>query len=158
MKKALLFLDEHIEKIFISIMMGYFVVACLLQILFRFIIQKPASWTEETARYAFIWMTFVGSSLGAKLLGHIRVDMLETSLGGRAKTILGIFSQTIFLIFAVVMTVVGIQMCMALVQRPQLSPALKIPMQYVYAAMPVGMGMMSMRIVRGLMSAFKGGK
>jgi TRAP-type C4-dicarboxylate transport system permease small subunit len=84
--------------------------------------------------------------------------MLETSLGGRAKTILGIFSQAVFLIFAVTMTVVGVQMCMALVRRPQLSPALKIPMQYVYAAMPVGMGMMSMRIARNLVAALKGGK
>jgi TRAP-type C4-dicarboxylate transport system permease small subunit len=158
MKKTLLFLDEHIEKVFISIMMGYFVVACLLQVLFRFVIQKPASWTEETARYAFIWMTFVGSSLGAKMAGHIRVDMLETSVGGRAKTVLSIFGQIVFLIFALVMTVVGVQMCMALVQRPQLSPALKIPMQYVYAAMPVGMGMMTVRIARNLVAAFRGGK
>ncbi|MDR0525728.1 MAG: TRAP transporter small permease [Spirochaetaceae bacterium] len=150
MKKIFRFLDDHLEEIFISLMMGYFVTVTILQIVFRFVLKMPASWTEETAKYAFIWMTFIGSSLGAKIQSHIRVDMLETSVSGIFKLALNLFSQIVFLLFAVIMTKIGVDMCVSLISRPQLSPALKIPMQYVYAALPIGMGLMTIRIVRNL--------
>jgi TRAP-type C4-dicarboxylate transport system permease small subunit len=150
MKKIIRFLDEHLEEIFISLAMGYFVTVTILQIIFRFVLKIPASWTEETAKYAFIWMTFVGSSLGAKIQSHIRVDMLENSLKGTLRLIVNWLNQLIFLAFAVIMTVVGIGMCISLLSRPQLSPALKIPMQWIYAALPVGMGLMCIRIVLNL--------
>ncbi|MDR0685367.1 MAG: TRAP transporter small permease [Spirochaetaceae bacterium] len=160
MKKIIGFLDAHFEEIFISLAMGYFVTVTILQIIFRFILKIPASWTEETAKYAFIWMTFVGSSLGAKIQSHIRVDMFENSLKGKVRLIVNFINQFIFLIFAVIMTVVGVGMCVSLLSRPQLSPALKIPMQWIYAALPVGMGLMSIRIIFNLFTQIKtlGGK
>lgn len=155
MKKFIRFLYNHFEEIFISVAMGYFVAVTILQIIFRFILKMPASWTEETAKYAFIWMTFVGSSIGAKIQSHIRVDMFENSLKGKFKLIINCINQFIFLVFAVIMTVVGIGMCISLVSRPQLSPALKIPMQWIYAALPVGMGLMSIRILVNLFFQIK---
>ncbi|GHT80917.1 permease [Spirochaetia bacterium] len=156
MKKILAFLDEHVEEIFISVMMAYFVTATVLQVIFRFVLKMPASWTEETAKYAFIWMTFIGSSLGAKNLAHIRVDMLENNLKGPSRLALNLFCQIAFLFFAVVLTVVGINMLISLSSKPQLSPALKIPMQWIYAALPVGMGLASMRIIRNLIKQISG--
>ncbi|MDR2398216.1 MAG: TRAP transporter small permease [Spirochaetaceae bacterium] len=155
MKKIIRFLDEHLEEIFISLAMGYFVTVTILQILFRFVLKMPASWTEETAKYAFIWMTFVGSSLGAKIHGHIRVDMFENALRGRTRLLVNWLNQLIFLVFSVIMTVVGIRMCVSLLSRPQLSPALKIPMQWIYAALPVGMGLMVVRIALNLVFQIK---
>jgi TRAP-type C4-dicarboxylate transport system permease small subunit len=157
MGKIIRFLDDHLEEIFISLAMGYFVTVTVLQIIFRFVLKIPASWTEETAKYAFIWMTFVGSSLGAKIQSHIRVDMLENSLKGFPRLVLNWLNQFIFLAFAVIMTVVGIGMCVSLLSRPQLSPALKIPMQWIYAALPVGMGLMCVRISINLVRQIKAG-
>jgi TRAP-type C4-dicarboxylate transport system permease small subunit len=152
MKRALKFLDEHLEEYFVCLLMGYFVTVTVLQVVFRFFLRIPAAWTEETARYSFIWMTFIGSSLVAKLKTHIRVDMLESSLQGKAKLGLNLFSQVVFLLFGVICTIVGIRMCVSLITRPQLSPVLKIPMQYIYMSFPIGMGLMSMRITRGLIA------
>lgn len=144
-----MFLDENIEKIIISCCMGYFVIATVLQVIFRFVLQSPLAWTEETAKYTFIWMTFIGSSLAAKNQSHIRVDMLENSLHGVPKQIVYWSCQALFLVFSLTMTVVGIGMINTLNAKPQVSPALKMPMQYLYAALPVGMGMCSFRIIQG---------
>ena len=156
MKKIFKFLDDHLEEIFISVMMGYFVSVTILQIICRFILKIPAAWTEETARYAFIWMTFVGCSLGGKIQSHIRVDLLEISTTGKLKTALNLFSQFVFLFFGILLTKVGIDVCINLLSRPQVSPALKIPMQYIYAALPIGMGMMSIRCIRNLVVKIRG--
>jgi TRAP-type C4-dicarboxylate transport system permease small subunit len=156
MKRALKFLDGHLEEYFVCLLMGYFVTVTVLQVVFRFFLKIPAAWTEETARYSFIWMTFLGSSLVAKLKTHIRVDMLESSLNDKGKLGLNLFSQVVFLFFGVVCTIIGIRMCVSLITRPQLSPVLKIPMQYIYMSFPVGMGLMSMRILRGLIAQIIG--
>ncbi|MDR1247749.1 MAG: TRAP transporter small permease [Treponema sp.] len=156
MKKVLKFLDDHLEEYFVCLLMGYFVTVTVLQVVFRFFLKIPAAWTEETARYSFIWMTFLGSSLVAKLKTHIRVDILESNLTGKTRLGMNLFSQVVFLLFGVICTIIGIRMCASLVTRPQLSPVLKIPMQYIYASFPIGMGLMSMRIVRGLIAQIIG--
>ena len=149
MKKALTFLDENLEKIIITICMGYLVLVTVLQVLFRFVLKAPLAWTEETARYSFIWMTFVGASLASKNASHIRVDMLENALHGVPKQVIYWGCQLIFLSFTLTMTVVGIGMIQTLNAKPQVSPAMKMPMQYLYAALPVGMGLCSFRILQG---------
>ena len=155
MKKILKFLDDHFEKIAVSVCMGYFVTVTVLQVIFRFVLKMPAAWTEETARYSFIWMTFLGAPLAVKTRSHIRVDMLEQSFHGAPKAILYWICQAIFLAFTIIMTAVGSEIVMALQNNPQFSPALKLPMQCVYAALPVGMGLCSFRIIQSVYLALR---
>ena len=37
--------------------------ACVAQVFFRFVLNNSLSWTEELARYCFIWMHMIGASL-----------------------------------------------------------------------------------------------
>ena len=148
MKKALHFLDDNLEAIFISICMGYFVVVTILQVIFRFVLKIPAAWTEETARYAFIWMSYIGSAYATKKSTHIRVDVLDNYVGKTGKEVLWWVSQSLFLLFAIIITKTGIEMLVSLGSKPQTSPALKIPMQWVYACLPVGMGLTIVRLIQ----------
>ena len=158
MKKVLHFLDDHLEEIFISACMGYFVVVTVLQVVFRFVLHKPAAWTEETARYAFIWMTYVGSAYATKKMTHIRVDVLDTVAGPVGKEILWWVSQLFFLVFSVIITIIGVQMLQSLQTKPQTSPALKIPMQWIYACLPVGMGLTVLRVLQNFVLRIRGYK
>ena len=38
------------------------IVACVAQVFFRFILNNSLSWSEELARYCFIWMHMLGAS------------------------------------------------------------------------------------------------
>ena len=38
------------------------------------VFRRPLAWVEESATYAFIWMVFVGASLGLKLNRHIIIE------------------------------------------------------------------------------------
>jgi len=156
MKKILSFLDDNLEAIFISIMMGYFVIVTILQVVFRFVLKIPAAWTEETARYAFIWMTYVGSAYATKKSTHIRVDVLDNYVGKSGKEILWWISQLLFFVFASVVTKIGIEMLISLQTKPQTSPALKIPMQWIYACLPVGMGLTIIRLIQNFVIRIRG--
>ena len=42
----------------------YIVGAIAVQVFTRYALGRPIAWVEESATYAFIWMSFVGASVG----------------------------------------------------------------------------------------------
>ena len=80
-------------------MMAYFVFATVFQVLARFVLKISAPWTEESARYVFIWMTFIGAAYGAKKKQHIRIDILESMAAGNWKKAFHAISTVLFLYF-----------------------------------------------------------
>lgn len=143
-------LDKNFEEALITLFMMWFTFACIWQVISRFVLKSPAAWTEETAKYSFIWMTFIGAAVASKKNLHMRVDILEHLVKGRSKFILGIICKVIFTVFTVVTVIVGIGVCRSLILQPQSSPVLGMPMVLVYAALPVGMGLTSLRQIQNI--------
>jgi TRAP-type C4-dicarboxylate transport system permease small subunit len=107
------------------------------QILARFVLQEPSTWTEVLTRTLVIWSVFLG--LGAALRGGalLSVDLLYRTL---AKTrYLGVLH---FMITASTMTfllvVVWYGWDVVYRVRFQNLAGLEIPISYAYAAIPVG--------------------
>lgn len=150
LKSILHWFNHRLEGTLIVIMMGYFVFATISQVLARFVFQVSAPWTEESARYVFIWMTFIGASYAAQKSSHIRIDILETSIGGQVGKSIKLLSMILFLCFVLTLSKVGIDICLGLLENPQTSSVLRIPMVYVYAALPVGMLLTSFRLLQNL--------
>lgn len=154
MKKAIYYLDKYFEEVVLSCIMAYFVFATALQVVARFVLKTSMPWTEETARYALIWMTFLGSAFAAKRGTHIRVDILESLMKKNGHYMRAV-AFLIFFAFTVMMTIAGIKICMALAITPQYSTILKIPMMDVYLALPVGMGLTAFRIIQKMWRDFR---
>ena len=76
--KVLKFLDEHMEKILCVIFLALMSIIIVLQVFFRYVLNNSLSWSEELARYLFIWMIYIGISLGVKMDKHICVDAVYT--------------------------------------------------------------------------------
>ena len=60
------------------------------------------------------------------------------------------------MIFALIITKIGVDMLVSLGKKPQTSPALKIPMQWVYACLPIGLGLTALRLVQNFLLRIKG--
>ena len=102
MKKVLSLLDNYFEEAILTCMMAYFVFATATQVIARYVLQVSVPWAEETARYVFIWMTFLGASYAAKKGIHIRVDLLESALG-KYGFLAKHLSSIVFMVFLIVM-------------------------------------------------------
>ena len=57
------------------------VVAITLQVFTRYALGRPIAWVEESATYAFIWMTFVGAS--AMIIKSMARPNTEIRITGR---------------------------------------------------------------------------
>lgn len=146
--KVLKFLDENLEKMLCVIFLALMSIIIVLQVFFRYVLNNSLSWSEELARYLFIWMIYVGISYGVKLDKHICVDAVYTFMPKSIKRGYAIVAYVLFLIFAVAIIYYGILVVGMQISSGQVSPAMGLPMQYVYAAPVVGMVLTVVRLVQ----------
>lgn len=77
------------------------------QVLNRFLFKVPVPWTEEMARYIFVWLSLLGSAKAVRVKGHIYVDILESLVKGKAGKSTRIVAQIISAFFFVILIITG---------------------------------------------------
>jgi TRAP-type C4-dicarboxylate transport system permease small subunit len=111
------------------------IVPVSLQIFARFTQLIPAYiWTEELARFLFIWMVMLGAMIGIREGTHFEVDVWP-ELGRRANALLRIVSHVFVLVFALVFVWWGIEFVRF--GWDQLSEIAELPMWTIFFAWPV---------------------
>lgn len=112
------------------------VVACVAQVFFRFVLNYSLSWTEELARYSFIWMHMIGASLLIEAKEHATVTIILDALKGRARKAFDGIIELIILLDGGVMLYSGA--LLAYVSRANLSVAMSVPMWLINSSVAVG--------------------
>src|SRR5690554_3476573 len=105
--KALKWLDDNFEVIFLVVLSAIMVVVIFLQVFMRYVMQNSLSWSEELARYCFIWLVYIGISYGVKRQRHISVDAALLLFKNKGKIIMSVIANVLFLVFAIVVVVYG---------------------------------------------------
>ncbi len=106
-----------------------------LQIFSRFTALIPSYiWTEEMARFFFIWMIMIGSMVGIRDGAHFDVD-LWPELKPRANALLRIVSNLFVLVFALVFIWYGIKFVQF--GWNQNSELAELPMGFIFVAWPM---------------------
>ncbi|MCF7803327.1 MAG: TRAP transporter small permease [Candidatus Marinimicrobia bacterium] len=137
MKKFIAGVD-FILKWFVIVVMAANVLNVLWQILTRFILANPSSWTEELARYLLIWVALLGAAYAHRLKMHIAIDFVAEKFQGTARHYSRMFIQACVFIFAlIVMVIGGMRIVDLTLSLGQVSAALQVPMGYVYSVIPV---------------------
>lgn len=109
-----------------------------IQVLMRYVFSNSLSWSEELARYIFLWQIWIGASYAISLKKHFVIDIVVVKLHGNAKKAVDIIACLLFLFFAGFLAAKGTSLVMFINSQKQMSPAMQIPMAYPYAAIPVG--------------------
>ena len=101
-------LTRSIDVFLVIFILIMFVSVCL-QVFFRYVLEKPLSWSEELARFAFVWLSFIGAamSLGKRL--HFGIDYLVKKFPSRFAAALEAGTSCLVLVFVLVLVVQGYQ-------------------------------------------------
>ncbi|MHA6631786.1 TRAP transporter small permease [Pseudonocardia sichuanensis] len=110
----------------------------LLQVVMRYFLNSPLTWTDEATRLQLVWLTFTGAVLAYRLGKDIAVDALEQFATRRgwtwvARGASAVVQLTVLLV-AVAFAVAGWQLTVQTMDRE--TPALGIPVATFYAAVP----------------------
>lgn len=125
-----------ISIIAISVVM---ILVTLAQVIFRYVIAAPLPWSEELARYCFVWIVFLGGAVGLSRGIHLGVDLLVNALPEPVRNLMGALTSTLIAIFAA--TVIYASLPVLSMNMFQRSPALGIQMTYIYMAIPISMAL-----------------
>jgi len=116
------------------------------QIITRFIIERPAEWTEVLIRFSLIWMVFLGIPMAFRLGAMVSVDVLYRWSGARLRRFLDTMVAAAALLLIGVIVVVGWQYA----QRGSVQSVIgleDVSMFWAYLALPVGGVFSAMAIV-----------
>lgn len=61
--------------------------ALIAQVVARFVLDRPAAWTEEAAAVLFLWVIFWGAAFTTPLSAHVAIDLVESRFGPRVQRI-----------------------------------------------------------------------
>lgn len=122
--------------IVISVLM---VCVTLAQVIFRYVIAAPLPWSEELARYCFVWIVFLGGAIGLSRGIHLGVDLLVNMLPTPVRRAIDALTSALIAAFA--LTVIYASWPVLNMNMFQRSPALGIQMTYIYIAIPVSMSL-----------------
>ena len=88
---VLKWLDENIERIILLVLLAIMSVVIVLQVFMRYVMENSLTWSEELARFCFVWLVYIGISYGVKKAKHIRVEAILTVLKRKGKYIKSFF-------------------------------------------------------------------
>ena len=122
----------------------------VLQVFCRYALDASLSWSEELSRYLMIWTAMLGAAAVLDETDFVSFRWIVNLLGPaqqRAVRVLTILSSIAFLC---IMVYVGTKL--AIHNMKQLSPALYMPIGWVYAALPAGCLLIAVRLAAELFS------
>ena len=119
-----------------------------IQIIMRYVVGQSLSWSEELARYIFLWQIWLGTSFAVKENRHIRIDIIPNMIkSDKARAKFEFLVTLIWLGFAIFLTYEGVRLTLVQIEMGQISAAMHLPMSIAYASVPVGCGCMSLRLI-----------
>jgi TRAP-type C4-dicarboxylate transport system permease small subunit len=110
--------------------------AGLYQVLTRFVLQEPATWSETLVRTLLIWMTYLGMAGAIRVGALVSVDVLYRASRGRMRKLLEAFITLATLFLLGLLFWFGWDLAYRV--RFQNLAGLEVPMSWAYAAIPVG--------------------
>jgi TRAP-type transport system small permease protein len=153
---------DKIFRILRAIIFGFSVTAMSImliiifgQVISRYLFGYTPEWSEELARFLFVWVVFLGSALIMGESGHLAVQFVPEHFKGR---LLGKILEILILFFSYVFILIlmfqGSKMTSMMTF--QTAPGIGISMSYVYAVIPVSSVLMLFYLVRNTITIFRG--
>ncbi|MBC8374630.1 MAG: TRAP transporter small permease [FCB group bacterium] len=156
MKAITSLLDKLLSKLLVALM-GAIVLVVTWQVVTRFLMSSPSSYTEELARFLLIWIGVLGGSYALRTRAHLGIDILSTKLHGRQKDMLMIGIYLAIILFAVLILVIGgIKLVALTFTLNQTSASLGIKMGYIYSVLPLSGSTMIIYSIDVILDALKG--
>ena len=110
--------------------------ACVLgQVGFRYFLGDPLTWSDELARYLFVWCSFLGWIIAARRRSHLAIGSLPERAPPRVRALLGLFAAAAALAFAAVLGFYGTRIMLRNLDVD--TTTLFFTMGVVYAVVPL---------------------
>lgn len=148
-------LNEHFEEYILSFLLVVIASVVMLQVIMRYAFNASLSWAEEASRYAFVWSALISIGYSIKERTILKVDTLVEALPNGLRNLMTNLGNCIGTFFFGYLFVVSVPTVQRVVRSGQTSPALGVPMSWIYFATVVGFFLAALRSIQRLGIDFK---
>ncbi|MFU8778852.1 MAG: TRAP transporter small permease [Roseovarius sp.] len=144
-------LDRNLERWALLIFYMMLVVTMAIEVIRREVFSYSSVWGEEIVRYAFIYLAWIGAAAAVRERAHIRIDVIMHYLGPRMKAALYILGDLVMAAVAVVALYWSWETVLVSAKFGSVSAGLRVSMVWFLLAVPVGFGLMLLRLVQSFL-------
>ncbi len=144
---------EKILKFLVATAIGIMLSIVFLQVISRYLFSFTPSFAEELSRYLFVWVVFLSLPLVAKNGGHMAIETLTSRIKGKKLKFCRVLADVFTIIFLFVMIWNSVKMVQ--IAHFQTSPALVLPMSYVYSVIPFGCAIMCLYVINDFITLLR---
>lgn len=141
MKQFFLKFEENLAALF----MGGLLFTLFLQVFTRYALNDPLSWTEEAARYIYVYIVFLGASAAISDRSHVGIDYFAKALPIKAQWIVSFVVNLVILVVLALLIYWGWRAAMRQWNMPLV--VLEVPYTWVYIAIPITAVLMTIRTI-----------
>jgi TRAP-type transport system small permease protein len=127
-------------------------VTMVLQIFFRYVLSTPLTWTEELARYLYVWACWCGAPVAMRRGNHVVITVLSDRLPRRVAQMIGLVTQLIALFFFVVLAYQGLLLTIR--AHTVMAITVPIPWSAIYIAAPISAILMILETAEAVRKTF----
>lgn len=132
------------------------VVLTCWQVLTRYILHNPSSWSEELVSYLFAWMSLFGASLITGERGHMNIPILVEHFGRAGRKVFAVFAEVIALVFSCIILVYG-GIRITNLAMGQMTSALGLPVGVFYVVLPLCGGLNILYVILNIIGIVREG-
>ncbi len=136
MNKIRKLLDKILE-VLTCLMLAMMVITVCWQVISRYVLGTPSTFTEELLRFALVWLSMLGMAYVSGKQHHICLTLFLDKASPLLRTLWTLVLQICFGLFALYALIIG-GLQISSISMAQYSPALNISMGHVYYALPLG--------------------
>jgi TRAP-type C4-dicarboxylate transport system permease small subunit len=131
-------LFASVARVIALSLVGVMTAAVLLQVFFRYVLNRPISWTEEFSIFSMIWMAFLVAPIAYRSGANVSIEVIRNLFKGRALAVL----QIVLTVLILAILAILFRHSLLYVARGFGSTATSLPvtMGWIYIAMPLGLG------------------
>ena len=123
----------------LALLMALLVLDVIWQVVTRFLLNNPSSFTDELARFLLIWLGLLGAALVSGHKMHLAIDLLSDRIRSpQIQKYLAIFIDAVVVIASLsIMVFGGSKLVYTIWSLGQTSTALQVPLSVVYTIIPI---------------------
>jgi TRAP-type transport system small permease protein len=134
----------RLETVAVILLVALLTAVTFAQVVTRYLLGDPLIWSEEAARYLFVWVSMIGAALALREGGHFGLDLVIRPMP-QLRPVLSPLVILVKVMFLVILLKTGIDETR--LASMQFAMTFPMRMQWAYLALPVGAGLMLFHIV-----------
>jgi TRAP-type C4-dicarboxylate transport system permease small subunit len=148
MGTVLRFFDRRLVEWFVFATYAYFCLIILFEVVQRHLFGTSSPWGEMTARYAFVYLTYVAAAEAIRHGRHIRIEVLATRLPRWALWLRDLYIDLLIVLLAGAVIYYSLQVIDIQLMAGIVMPSADVNMAFAQAALPLGWGLIVIRILQ----------